>query len=91
MSRPDHCVLGNCASADNGQAGLVTRNALVSAEPVGRFGMAHSLPGTIPGENKLGLYRQCVGAGKAGNGAKRVCRRIADTACCTEPAMGIQS
>jgi hypothetical protein len=44
---------------------------------------------SIPVDNKSGLYRQFVGVEKAGNDAKRVCRRIADTACCTEPAMGI--
>jgi hypothetical protein len=47
-----------------------------------------SLAEAIPLENKLGLYRQCAGAGKAGIVAKRVRRRIADTACCTEPAYG---
>jgi len=46
----------------------------------------------IARDNKSGLYRQCAGALKSGNGAKALSgRRIVDTACCTEPAMGIQS
>jgi hypothetical protein len=44
-----------------------------------------ALPARILGDNKLGLYRQCVGAAKAENVAGRVRRRIADTACCTKP------
>jgi hypothetical protein len=58
----------------------LNREWIVGYSEVGRIRIAPS--------NKLGLYRQCAGAGKAGIVAKRVRRRIADTACCTEPAYG---
>jgi hypothetical protein len=44
----------------------------------------------MAGDNKLGLYRQCVGARRRQNKAKakQLRRRIADTACCAKPRYG---